>query len=125
MKVSSAHHDHIYIMFGTILEEGSIAFKLLDQGPLLNGVWPVESHRLGSPGADDPLGSILDALESNVLGRVAGANQQQSLAGKLIGISEVVGVENSARELLLVHGGGRGGDGVGKGGGNAECVRGV
>ena len=76
MKISSAHHDYINIVFGTILEECSIAFKFLDQGSLLNGLGPVETHGLGSPGADDPLGSVLDTLEGDILGRVAGTNQQ-------------------------------------------------
>ena len=63
MEVAGAEHDHVHIVLGPVLEEGSLALELLDERPLLDGVWPVEAHGFGSPGADDPLGPVLDGLE--------------------------------------------------------------
>ena len=42
----------------------------------------------------------LDALERDVLRRVAGPHQQQPLPGELVGLPEVVGVHHPAGELL-------------------------
>ena len=63
MKVASAEHDHINIVCGPVLEEGGLALEPLHQRPLLDGIWPVEAQRFGSPGADDPLCSVLDCLQ--------------------------------------------------------------
>ena len=98
MEVAGAEHDYIDIVCGPVLEEGGLPLEPLHQRPLLDGVWPVEAHGFGSPGADDPLGPVLDCLESDVLGGVAGAHQQQGLALKLARVTEVVSVEDTAGE---------------------------
>ena len=98
VEVASAEQDHINVLCGTIFEEGSLPLKPLHQRPLLDGVWPLEAHGFGSPGADDPLGPVLDALERDILGGVAGAHQQQRLALELARVAEVVSVEDTAGE---------------------------
>ena len=98
VEVAGAEHDNVHIVLGPVLEEGSLALELLDERPLLDGVGPVEAHGFGSPGADDPLGAVLDALQRDILGGVAGAHQQQGLVLKLTGVTEVVSVEDTARE---------------------------
>ena len=98
VKVAGAEHDHVHIVLGPVLEEGGLALELLDERLLLDGVGPVEAHGFGSPGADDPLGAVLDALQRDVLGGVAGANQQQRLALELARVTEVVSVEDTAGE---------------------------
>ena len=98
MEVAGAEHDHVHIVLGPVLEEGSLALELLDERPLLDGVGPVEAHGFGSPGADDSLGAVLDALQRDVLGGVAGAHQQQGLALELARVAEVVSVEHTPGE---------------------------
>ena len=98
MEVAGAEQDHIDIMSGTVFEEGGLPLEPLHERPLLDGVWPVEAHGFGSPGADDPLGAVLDALQRDVLGGVAGAHQQQGLALELARVAEVVSVEDTAGE---------------------------
>ena len=98
VEVAGAEHHYINIVCGPVLEEGGLALELLDEWPLLDGVWPVEAHGFGSPGADDPLGAVLDALQRDVLGGVAGAHQQQGLALELARVAEVVSVEDTAGE---------------------------
>ena len=98
MEVAGAKQDHINVLCGSIFEEGSLALKPLHQRPLLDGVWPVEAHGFGSPGADDPLGAVLDALQRDILGGVASAHQQQGLALELARVAEVVSVEDTTGE---------------------------
>ena len=98
VEVAGAEHDHVHIVLGPVLEEGGLALELLDERPLLDGVWPVEAHGFGSPGADDPLGAVLDTLQRDVLGGVARAHQQQGLALELARVAEVVSVEDTPGE---------------------------
>ena len=98
MEVAGAEHDYINLVCGPVLEEGSLAIEPLHQRPLLDGVRPVEAHGFGSPGADDPLGAVLDALQRDVLGGVARAHQQQRLALELARVAEVVSVEDTPGE---------------------------
>ena len=71
-------------MLTPVLEVSCLSDKLLHQRPLLNGLWPLEAQRFGSPGADDPLGPVLDALEGDVLGGIAGAHQQHVLSANSV-----------------------------------------
>ena len=98
MEVAGAEQDHINVLCGSIFEEGSFPLKPLHKWPLLDGVWPVEAHGFGSPGADDLLGPVLDGLKSDVLGGVARAHQQQRLALELARVAEVVSVEDTPGE---------------------------
>ena len=98
VEVAGAEHHYINIVCGPVLEEGSLPLEPLHERPLLDGLRPVEAHGFGSPGADDPLGAVLDGLECDVLGGVAGAHQQQRLTLELTRVTEVVSVEDTARE---------------------------
>ena len=77
-----------------------LPFQSLQQRSLLDLLREGETHRLRPPGTDDVLRPVLDTLESDVLSRVAGAHQQQSLTSKLVCLSEVVSVHHTTRELL-------------------------
>ena len=100
MKVSCAHQHHVNISLRAVLEVSLPALKPLDQRPLLHLLRPLEAHRFTAPGDDDLAGAVLDALQGDVLRRVARPDQQQSLPGELVGVTEVVSVEDPAREPL-------------------------
>ncbi len=46
------------------------------------------------------LGAVLETLQPNVLCRVAGANDEQSLSGELLGVAEVMRVQDVAGERV-------------------------
>ena len=75
-----------------------LPFQSLQQRSLLDLLGKGEAHGLGPPGADHALRPVLDALQRDVLGGVAGAHQQQRLALELARVAEVVSVEDTAGE---------------------------
>ena len=74
--------------------------KPLDKRPLLHLFRPVETQRFTPPGDDHLTGPVLDALQRDVLRRVARPDQQQSLPRELVFVSEVVSVQDPAGEPL-------------------------
>ena len=98
VKVSCAHQHHVNISLRPVLEVSLPPFKPLDQRPLLHLFRPAETQRFGPPGDDDLAGAVLDALQRDVLRRVARPDQQESLPRELVFVSEVVSVQDPAGE---------------------------
>ena len=83
-----------------VLEVAVLPTSFVQQRLLLEAFRPVEAHRLGAVAEGDVLRAVLVALDADVLGRVAGADQKHVLAGELVGGAEVVGVQHAAGELV-------------------------
>src|SRR5690606_41043574 len=58
------------------------------------------AHRAAAIAEGDRFRAVLVALRADVLGRVAGAHQEQVLALELTGIAEVMCMQDAAREML-------------------------
>jgi len=100
VEISSAEEDGVNVSAAAILEVNRVTLDLGQQRSLFDRFGPVVSHGLGSPGADDVFGAIFDALKGDVLGGIRSANQEQSLARELVGVTEVVRVHHATGELF-------------------------
>ena len=66
-----------------------------------NDLVDVCSHLLVPVCTDDVPGPVLNALHSNVLGRLPGSDDQYLFSAEFPGISEIMSVHDAARECVL------------------------
>jgi len=100
VKVSSAKEDGVNVSAAAVLEVNRIPIDAGQQRSLFDRFGPVVSHGLRSPGANDVLGAIFDALKGDVLGGIGGADEEQSLARELICVAEIVRMHHTTGELF-------------------------
>lgn len=74
--------------------------EVLQRRDFGDAVGPAESHRCVAVGDRDGPGPVLEGLQSDVLGGIAAAQDQQVLSGELDRVAEVVGMQDAARERL-------------------------
>ena len=98
--VAGAQDDRIDALGRAVLEGGGVDVDSLQQRPFFPIVGPFEAHRRGAVAVGDRLCAVLPALRADVLGRVAGADDQDVLAGEFAGVAEVMGVQDAAVETV-------------------------
>ena len=98
--VAGAEDDGVDLLLRAVLEMRRPAVELHQQRTLVHALRPVEAHRLGAPAHGDVLGAVFVALERDVLGRIAGADDREVLAGEFLRVAEIVSVQHAAGEFL-------------------------
>ena len=100
VKIARAQNYHVDLLAGSIDKVTCFSFHPLEQRLRLPIVGEVKAHWRGSVARGDGGGSIFPALRANVLGRVRGTHNHYILSLVVIGISEIVGVEDSSAKSL-------------------------
>lgn len=100
MLVAGAEHDGVDLAGAAVLEMRGGAVDVSEQRHLGERLGPVVSHRPGTVAESDFLRAVLVTLRSDVLGRVAAADEKQSLAGEFGGVAEIVGVQDASGETV-------------------------
>ena len=96
--ISGAQDDGVELLARPILEADGPAIDARQQRPLIDGRGPMEAHRHRAPAHGDGFRSVFVALQADVLGRIAGADDQHVLAREFIGAAEVMRVHDAAWE---------------------------
>ena len=111
VQIAGAQDDGVDIRRGAVLEGAGVSLHPLQERHLLPVVRPVIAHRRGPVAGGDRLAAVFPALRADILGRVAGADDQDVLVLEFHGVAKIVGMQDPAVEVVeaveMRHVGGR------------------
>src|SRR5690625_3331309 len=100
MLIARAHNYCVNFFGSSVFEKNLVFRKMGDQRDFFHSLRPVKTDWIAAIAQRNGTCTMLIALNSDILRRIAASDQQQVLIFKLIGSSEVVSVDNMSYKII-------------------------